>query len=86
MSAVLELASSPHVIIQARGNNISIAVRVSHILVRKTNNVYQISDVKLGEEEITQKEDGKKKNVSTIQIIIEKKSSENDSSENQNSE
>ncbi len=76
MSAVMELASLPNITIQARGNSISNAVAVSHILLRKTNNIYKISDVKLGEDEMEQ-EDGKKKNVSTIQIMIEKKSSEN---------
>ncbi len=81
MSVVIELASSPSVIIQARGNSISTAVTVSHILLRKTNNAYKISDVKLGEDEMEQ-EYGKKKNVSTIQITIENKSSEKDSSEN----
>lgn len=80
MSAVMELASSPTVKIQARGNSISTAVRVSHILLEKTNNIYQISDVKLGEDEM-EEDDGKKKNVSTIQIKIEKKSSENQNSE-----
>lgn len=85
MSAVMELASSSNAIIQTRGNSISTAVAVSHVLLRKTNNAYKISDVTLGEDEMEQ-EDEKKKNVSTIQIVIDKKSSEKDSSENESNQ
>ncbi len=86
----MELASSPSVVIRARGNNISTAVTASRILLRKTNNTYKISDVKLGEDEMDG-DDGKKRNVSTIQIMIEKKLDESrfvndNTSENQSKE
>ncbi len=67
-SAIIQLSELNSIKIKARGSSIGLAVDVSQILLRKTN-IFEISDVKIGSESL-ESLDGKKRNVSTIEIQI----------------
>ncbi len=74
VSATLtQLASRDTVTIKARGKRITQAVDVSQMIVKRMDTVgYTISDVRISSDSLTS-QDGKQRNVSTMEIDISKK-------------
>ena len=71
-STLIQLANQPAVTIKARGLSIGRAVDVSQIILKRMENAgYAIGDVKIGSETV-QSEDGRTRNVSTIEIEIKR--------------
>ena len=71
-STLIQLANVPSVTIKARGLSISRAVDVAQIVSRKTENAgYSIGYVKIDSESL-ESEDGRTRNVSTIEIEVKK--------------
>ena len=67
-SALIQLANVPSVTIKARGMSIGRAVDVSQIISRKTENAgYAIGTIKIDSEAL-ESQDGRTRNVSTIEI------------------
>jgi len=72
-STLIQLASLSQVNIKARGMSIGRAVDVAQIIARKTENAgYSIGDIKIGSESL-ESQDGKMRNVSTIDIPVKRK-------------
>ena len=74
VSATLtQLSTRETVTIKARGKRITQAVDVSQMIVKRMNSVgYSISDVRISSDSLTS-QDGKQRNVSTMEIDISKK-------------
>jgi archaea-specific DNA-binding protein len=74
-SALIQLANNPRISIKARGLSIGRAVDVAQIIARRTDNFggYSIRQIKIGSEQL-QSLDGRARNVSTIEIEVEKNS------------
>jgi len=73
-STLIQLSNIPCVTIKARGMSIGRAVDVSQIISRKTENAgYSIGDIKLGSESL-ESQDGRMRNVSTIDIEVKRNS------------
>jgi archaea-specific DNA-binding protein len=73
-STLIQLANLPQVTIKARGLSIGRAVDVAQIIARKTENAgYSIGDIKIGSESL-ESQDGKTRNVSTIEIAVKRNS------------
>lgn len=73
-SALIQLANQPKVSIKARGLSIGRAVDVAQIIVRRTENTgYSIGEIKIGSEQL-QSQDGRTRNVSTIDIEVKRNS------------
>ena len=71
-STLIQLANQPTVTIKARGLSIGRAVDASQIILKRMENAgYTIGDVKIGSETV-QSEDGRTRNVSTIEIVIKR--------------
>ena len=71
-ATLTQLASSPTVTIKARGKRITQAVDVSQMIVKRMDSVgYTVSDVRISSDSLTS-QDGKKRNVSTIEIDVTK--------------
>ena len=71
-STLIQLANIPSVTIKARGMSIGRAVDVSQIISRKTENAgYTVGNIKLGSESL-ESQDGRTRNVSTIEIEVKK--------------
>ena len=71
-STLIQLANIPSVTIKARGMSIGRAVDVSQIISRKTENAgYSIGNIRLGSEAL-ESQDGRTRNVSTIEIEIKR--------------
>ena len=71
-STLIQLANQPSVTIKARGLSIGRAVDVSQIILKRMENAgYEIGDVKIGSETV-QSEDGRTRNVSTIEIEVKR--------------
>ena len=72
-STLIQLANVPSVNIKARGLSIGRAVDVAQIVVRKTENstAYSIGDIKIDSESL-ESEDGRTRNVSTIEIEVKR--------------
>ena len=71
-SALIQLANQPKVSIKARGLSIGRAVDVAQIIARRTENSgYSIGEIKIGSEQL-QSQDGRTRNVSTIEIEIKR--------------
>src|SRR5690349_23642208 len=69
-ATLVQLANEPTVIIKARGKSITRAVDVAQIIVKRMNTLgYRIGPVKIGSE-VVQSQDGKPRNVSTIEVSI----------------
>jgi DNA-binding protein len=69
-ATLVQLANEPTVVIKARGRSITRAVDVAQIIVKRMGNIgYKIGHVKI-DSQIIQSEDGKERNVSTIEIEI----------------
>ncbi len=71
-STLIQLANVPSVTIKARGMSIGRAVDVSQIISRKTENAgYSIGTIKIDSEAL-ESQDGRTRNVSTIEIQIKR--------------
>ena len=71
-STLIQLANIPSVTIKARGMSIGRAVDVSQIISRKTENAgYTIGNIKIGSEPL-ESQDGRTRNVSTIEIEVKR--------------
>ena len=71
-SALIQLAILPAVTIKARGLSIGPAVDVAQIIARKTEHAgYVIGEIKIGSE-LLESQDGKNRNVSTIEIEVKR--------------
>jgi DNA-binding protein len=70
-STLIQLGSSPQVTIKARGLSIGRAVDVAQIVVRRSDAKHSIGDIKIGSESL-ESQDGKKRNVSTIEIAVKR--------------
>lgn len=69
-ATLVQLANEPTVVVKARGRSITRAVDVAQIIVKRMGNIgYKIGSVKIGSETI-QSEDGKLRNVSTIEVQV----------------
>ncbi len=69
-ATLTQLSTNPTVTIKARGKRITQAVDVSQMIVKRMNTVgYTLSDVRIASDSLTS-QDGKKRNVSTIEIDI----------------
>ena len=69
-ATLVQLANEPIVIIKARGKSITRAVDVAQIIVKRMATLgYKIGPVKIGSE-LVQSQDGKTRNVSTIEVYI----------------
>lgn len=71
-ATLTQLASQPTVTIKARGKRITQAVDVSQMIVKRMDTVgYQITDVRISSDSLMS-QDGKQRNVSTMEIDITK--------------
>jgi DNA-binding protein len=71
-SSLIQLANQPKIFIKARGLTIGRAVDVAQIIARKTENAgYTIGNIKIGSE-LLKSEDGRDRNVSTIEIEVKR--------------
>ncbi len=71
-ATLTQLSSEPTVTIKARGKRITQAVDVSQMIVKRMNTVgYIVSDVRISSDSLTS-QDGKMRNVSTMEIDITK--------------
>ena len=71
-ATLTQLAAQPVVTIKARGKRITQAVDVSQMIVKRMNSVgYIVSDVRISSDSLTS-QDGKLRNVSTIEIDVQK--------------
>jgi len=71
-STLIQLANLPRVSIKARGMSIGRAVDVAQIISRKTENAgYIIGEIKIGSESL-ESNDGRQRNVSTIDIEVKR--------------
>jgi DNA-binding protein len=70
-STLIQLANLPAVSIKARGLSIGRAVDVAQIISRKSDAGFSIGEIKIGSETL-ESEDGKSRNVSTIEIEVKK--------------
>jgi len=69
-ATLTQLSTQPTVTIKARGKRITQAVDVSQMIVKRMNTVgYTVSDVRIASDSLIS-QDGKKRNVSTIEIDI----------------
>lgn len=69
-ATLVQLANEPTVIIKARGKSITRAVDVAQIIVKRMDTLgYKVGPVKIGSE-MVQSQDGKTRNVSTIEVYI----------------
>ena len=71
-SAIIQLATLPLITIKARGLSIAHAVDVAQIVLHRTDPAFAIGDVKIDSESL-ESQDGRTRNVSTIEISIKKK-------------
>ncbi|MDH3656652.1 MAG: DNA-binding protein [Nitrosopumilus sp.] len=71
-SAIIQLATMPLIKIKARGLSIAHAVDVAQIVLQRTNPAFVIGDVKIDSESL-ESQDGRTRNVSTIEISIKKR-------------
>ena len=69
-ATLVQLANEPTVIIKARGKSITRAVDVAQIIVKRMDTLgYRIGPVNIGSE-VVKSDDGRNRNVSTIEISI----------------
>lgn len=69
-ATLTQLAAQPTVTIKARGKRITQAVDVSQMIVKRMDTVgYVVNDVRIASDSLTS-QDGKQRNVSTIEIDI----------------
>ncbi|HVD07598.1 MAG TPA: DNA-binding protein [Nitrososphaeraceae archaeon] len=69
-ATLVQIANEPTVLVKARGRSITRAVDVAQIIVKRMGNIgYKIGHVKI-DSQMIQSEDGRERNVSTIEIEI----------------
>lgn len=69
-ATLVQLANEPTVIIKARGKSITRAVDVAQIIVKRMDTLgYKIAAVNIGSQ-LVKSEDGKTRNVSTIEVSV----------------
>lgn len=74
-ATLVQLASEPTVIVNARGKSIARVLDVAQIIAKRMDNMgYKIGSVKKGSQTIPSR-DGKERNVSTIEVQISRKNS-----------
>ena len=67
---LVQLANEPLVVIKARGKSITRAVDVAQIIVKRMDTLgYKVGLVNIGSEEV-KSDDGRTRNVSTVEISI----------------
>ncbi|MFQ6025025.1 MAG: DNA-binding protein [Nitrosopumilaceae archaeon] len=72
-ATLTQLATQPTVTIKARGKRITQAVDVSQMIVKRMNTVgYMVNKVRISSDSLTS-QDGKQRNVSSIEIDLTKK-------------
>ncbi|KAG2477906.1 MAG: hypothetical protein NPMRTH1_870001 [Nitrosopumilales archaeon] len=72
-ATLTQLAGLQTVTIKARGRTITQAVDVSQMIVKRMNTVgFEISDVRIASDSL-ESQDGRMRNVSTIEIDVSKK-------------
>jgi len=71
-STIIQLATIPLIKIKARGLSIAHTVDVAQIVLQRTNPAFVIGDVKIDSESL-ESQDGRTRNVSTIEISIKKR-------------
>ena len=69
-SSILQLSQIPSITIKARGHSISLAVDVVQVIQRKTR-IFEVGKIKIDSESLSS-EDGKQRNVSTIEIPLKR--------------
>lgn len=75
-TAIVQLTNSPAVYIKARGMSISRAVDVAQLVLRKTQEAgYSIGNISIGSVSL-ESQDGRTRNVSTIEIEVVKPNAE----------
>ena len=67
-SAIIQLSALPSITIKARGMSIGLAVDVTQVILRKTT-AFKVGNIKINSESL-ESSDGKKRNVSTIEIPV----------------
>ena len=67
-AAILQLSILPSITLKARGLSISSAVTVAQIILKRTS-IFELGDIKIDSESLDSS-DGKKRNVSTIEIPV----------------
>ena len=73
-ATLVQLANEPSVTIKARGKSIPRAVDVAQIIVKRMDTLgYKIDGVKIGSETV-QSDEGKTRNVSTIEVAVSRNS------------
>lgn len=71
-ATLTQLSSQPTVTIKARGKRITQAVDVSQMIVKRMDSVgYKVTDVRIASDSLTS-QDGRQRNVSTIEIDVTK--------------
>ena len=70
-SIIIQLSTLPLVTIKARGLSIAQAVDVVQIVLNKTKPAFVVGEIKIGSESL-ESQDGRTRNVSTIEIPIKK--------------
>lgn len=75
LAVVTQFSSSTEVVIKARGRAISRAVDAAEIVRNRFVTDAKIKDIKIGTESITNEEEGRTSNVSSIEICLTKKKS-----------
>ena len=69
-ATLVQLANEPIVVIKARGKSITRAVDVAQIIVKRMDTLgYKVGLVNIGSEEV-KSDDGRTRNVSTVEISI----------------
>lgn len=70
-SAIIQLSSLDSITVKARGMSIGLAVDVTQVLLKKTD-AFEVGCVKISSESL-ESQDGRKRDVSTIEIPISKR-------------
>jgi len=85
-ATLVQLANEDKVMVKARGNSITMAVDVAQIIEKRMESMgYKVGETKIGSEQL-QSQDGRTRNVSTIEIeILKGQGSPNSSDEKKNS-
>ncbi|QUC65519.1 DNA-binding protein [Nitrosopumilus sp. K4] len=69
-SAIIQLSSIPEITLKARGYTMGLAIDVSQVILRKTK-IFEIGTIKVSSEQLVSA-DGRKRDVSTIEIPIKR--------------
>lgn len=84
-ATLVQLANEDKVVVKARGNSITRAVDVAQIIEKRMDSMgYKVGNTMLGSEQL-QSQDGKTRNVSTIEIEILKNQSSSNTPKKSNS-